>query len=576
MKYITITTLFLLAILNLTAQDTHFSQSELSAALRHPATIGQIQSQHKLLASYRSQWSAIPDAYRNISLGYEQKRTVFSWGANLLHQDAGQASLQTTQFSWGFSLRKKMSKQGEVLAIGASGGVIQQRFRPELFSFDNQYVSGTGFDTNLANRESFEKTTQYLPSFSVGVFASKYFNRIKGVAGLTLAHLNQAPSLFFADQQESYPLRIAFLAGIQIPIKERLRGAINVAWNKQLTANERIVGGKIEYQLSDKNTLILGLGHRIGDALILEAGLQSKQTKVVLSYDRNGSKLSPVTNSNGAIEISATYYFNYKKPMERSAAKVDTGSGTGKIASAPDNDRDKDGILDHLDECPDAFGYFSFNGCLDSDRDGIWDDRDKCPNLYGDKTNQGCPGGAKDSDKDGLIDEIDSCPFLKGTAAMDGCPDTDKDGISDILDYCPFLKGDLSNNGCPLMNKEEHQNFLHHQSITALVEFDTDQSIIKPYYFQQLDEVITFLRKKPQASIFLSGHTDNEGSNSYNFKLGERRCQAVAAYLMERGILYSQIAQVSYGEIKPKQRNNSSFEKARNRRVEVSVYTNGK
>lgn len=573
MKKIIPTIIFLLVILGLHAQDTHFSQAELSAALRHPATLGQMPTKHKLLASYRSQWSAIPAPYRNIALAYEQKRSVFSWGTNLLHQDAGAASLQSTQLSWGFSLKKKLSKQGEVLAIGASGGVLQQRFQPALFSFDNQYVAGEGFNSTLSNRESFAKTTQYLPSLSVGIFAAKYFNRIKGMAGLTFAHVNSAPSLFFADQPENHPRRLALFGAVEIPIKEHLQGSINIAWNKQQTASERIVGGKMAYQLSEKNWLSIGLGNRIGDALIFEVGIQSKQTKVVLTYDRNQSRLAPVTNSNGAVELSATYFFNNKNTKKPAPEKAPLPPP----APAPvTQDHDGDQVPDHLDDCPDIPGLFRYNGCQDTDGDGVWDTRDQCPHLYGDKSNQGCPGNAKDTDKDGLIDAVDTCPFLKGTPAMGGCPDTDKDGISDLLDYCPFLKGEATNNGCPRMNKEEHQHFLSHQTITALVEFDTDQALIKSAYFSQLNKVITFLQKHPQATVFLSGHTDDEGSNAYNFRLGERRCQAVAEYLLAAGISYQQMEQVSYGEIKPVQVNNSSFEKARNRRVEVKVYANGK
>ena len=558
-----------LFLLNLHAQDAHFSQMDLNAAMRNPATLGSMQCDMKLSGSYRSQWSAIPSAYRNISLAYEQKISAFSWGTSILHNDAGKASMRTSQLQLNFSYQKKLSDRDEVLAIGASGGVIQQRFQPELFSFDNQYVAGEGFDNSISNGESFVKTNQILPSVGIGVFVSKYFNQIKGSAGLSFTHLNQPASTFFINQKEVYPRRTSIFADAQIPLNEKLKGTVRVALNKQSVASEKIIGAKVNYKLANQNAVNAGIAKRINDAYILEAGMEFKNTIVTVSYDMNDSRLSPVTNSKGAVELSMTYCFNKKKTKRQQKIPVPFPSaGTG----TKEKDSDGDGIVDNLDECPSVPGLRHFNGCNDTDRDGIWDSKDACPHLYGEPTNQGCPVNGKDSDKDGLMDDIDKCPFLKGTAEMGGCPDSDKDGISDLEDYCPFLKGEKATNGCPNMNKEEHQEFIKKKSIKAIVEFDTDQAIIKEYFFYELDEVVEFLLENPKTEAFLSGHTDNEGNHEYNYRLSEKRSQTVKAYLIENGISPQQISTVSYGETKPKLRNNSSYEKAKNRRVEIVVY----
>ena len=100
------------------AQDGHFSQNELNSSMRNPATIGIMNFDQKLTASYRSQWSDIPDAFRNITLSYEQKVSKFSWGMNIFHNDAGKASLKTSQVMMNFSYRKKLSNKGEMLSFG--------------------------------------------------------------------------------------------------------------------------------------------------------------------------------------------------------------------------------------------------------------------------------------------------------------------------------------------------------------------------------------------------------------------------------------------------------------------------
>ncbi len=529
------------------AQDAHFSQSELNKTVRNPATVGNIKSDHKLTASYRSQWSTIPSAYRNILLAYEQRGTKFSWGTQILHNDAGKVSLKTTQVMLNFSYKKNLSNRGEFLSIGASGGAIQQKFDPTLFSFDNQYSMVNGFDPSLENKESFLKTTQFLPSATIGIFASKYFNKVKGSGGLSFAHLNEPNSQFYESLDEKYAMRTSLFANAQLPIKDGLDVDVHASWNKQSVASEKIIGAKLNYQLNQNNTLMAGLSNRIEDAWIMEAGIRFPEGSLTISYDMNNSNLNSATNTNGGWELSCSYLINKKKK--------------GKVLNTN---------FEHLNEKPlqKSFG----NDVMDSDKDGIRDGIDACPNLYGDKINNGCPTNTKDSDYDGLLDNVDNCPFLKGTAEMGGCPDSDKDGISDLKDFCPFLKGEKTNNGCPVMNKVDHQNFLENKSINLIVEFDTDKSDIKEYFKEELDAAVSFLRENKAAKAFISGHTDDEGDKVYNFKLGERRANNVMEYFLNRGVSLSQLSIISFGESKPLKGNRTNYEKSKNRRVEVQIY----
>ncbi len=127
-------------------------------------------------------------------------------------------------------------------------------------------------------------------------------------------------------------------------------------------------------------------------------------------------------------------------------------------------DRDQDGVADADDACPDVPGVYSseaaLNGCPpDRDRDGIADAADACPDEPGvadaDAKKNGCP---PDRDGDGIADAKDACPDKPGVADSDpkynGCPaDRDHDGIADAQDACPDKPGvedaDPKLNGCP-------------------------------------------------------------------------------------------------------------------------------
>ncbi|MCS6982403.1 MAG: thrombospondin type 3 repeat-containing protein, partial [Flavobacteriales bacterium] len=67
---------------------------------------------------------------------------------------------------------------------------------------------------------------------------------------------------------------------------------------------------------------------------------------------------------------------------------------------------------------------------------------------------RGCP--LPDRDKDGLLDKDDACPDVAGPIENKGCPynDQDNDGIPDKDDRCPTLKGVPENNGCPAIKEE--------------------------------------------------------------------------------------------------------------------------
>lgn len=146
-------------------------------------------------------------------------------------------------------------------------------------------------------------------------------------------------------------------------------------------------------------------------------------------------------------------------------------SGLVQYAGCPD--RDRDGIIDRDDACPLTPGLLVFKGCPDTDKDSIPDYQDRCPTVPGKVSLQGCPdqdndgiadlddkcptepgvaylAGCPDDDKDTVANAVDRCPQVPGPKEHFGCPDTDKDGIYDDTDKCPTEVGPASNNGCPL------------------------------------------------------------------------------------------------------------------------------
>ena len=76
------------------------------------------------------------------------------------------------------------------------------------------------------------------------------------------------------------------------------------------------------------------------------------------------------------------------------------------------------------------------------------------------------------------------------------------------------------------------------------------------------------LKAEGRVTFQLAGHCDERGSDQYNIALGERRAEAVRAYLLELGIEVGRMETVSYGEERPVNPGHTEECWLQNRRVE--------
>ena len=205
------------------------------------------------------------------------------------------------------------------------------------------------------------------------------------------------------------------------------------------------------------------------------------------------------------------------------------------------NDRDKDGIKDKDDACPDVFGLAQFQGCPDTDGDGIADKDDNCPEVAGPVENNGCPW--PDTDGDGVLDKDDACPNVAGPVENKGCPwpDTDGDGVLDKDDACPTVPGLPEYNGCPkptaVAVTEEFKDLL----------FDFNKATIQPGSTHKLDKAAEIIKSAPAENFVVVGTTDAKGSAAYNLNLSRQRAAAVVKALEARGVNPAQLKSIGIG-----------------------------
>jgi outer membrane protein OmpA-like peptidoglycan-associated protein len=106
------------------------------------------------------------------------------------------------------------------------------------------------------------------------------------------------------------------------------------------------------------------------------------------------------------------------------------------------------------------------------------------------------------------------------------------------------------------------------------VFFDFDKSSLRPESFVELDRVVKLLSENPAIEIEMSAHTDNRGSDEYNFKLSDNRARSVMEYIISKGIAANRIISQGYGETKPQVPNDTDENRQLNRRVEFKILKN--
>ena len=118
---------------------------------------------------------------------------------------------------------------------------------------------------------------------------------------------------------------------------------------------------------------------------------------------------------------------------------------------------------------------------------------------------------------------------------------------------------------------ERQQNEILKLTMSSEVSFDFNSASLKPSFYSSLDKIADIMIRYPQTQIVVAGHTDSVGSEQYNLELSLRRANAVADYLISRGVVRARLGTEGRGELEPIATNDTAEGRTRNRRVEIFV-----
>src|SRR3954462_10087874 len=103
------------------------------------------------------------------------------------------------------------------------------------------------------------------------------------------------------------------------------------------------------------------------------------------------------------------------------------------------------------------------------------------------------------------------------------------------------------------------------------VFFAYDRSDLSPEARLILERQAQWLKRYPNVTVTIEGHTDERGTREYNLALGERRAQAARNVLVALGISPSRISTISYGKERPAVPGSTEETYAQNRRAVTLV-----
>lgn len=177
--------------------------------------------------------------------------------------------------------------------------------------------------------------------------------------------------------------------------------------------------------------------------------------------------------------------------------------------------------------------------------------------------------GNRDRDKDGIPDKDDRCPDNPGLPEFQGCPDTDGDGIPDIDDKCPDVAGPKENQGCPWPTDVQVTKELKD------ILFDFNKATIQSGSLSKVDAAAAIIKGAKAENFLVTGYTDAKGNANYNLKLSQQRASSVVKALEARGVNGSQLKSVGVGAKEATvPATASDAERQKDRKVEVRAISN--
>ncbi len=129
------------------------------------------------------------------------------------------------------------------------------------------------------------------------------------------------------------------------------------------------------------------------------------------------------------------------------------------------------------------------------------------------------------------------------------------------------LRKQLRGSGVSVERVGDNINLIMPGNIT----FASARSEIASDFYPVLESVTLVLKEYDKTLVVVGGHTDSDGSESYNQSLSVQRAGSVSSYFQSQGVKPIRLEPIGFGESQPIATNSTPAGKQSNRRVEITL-----
>lgn len=310
-----------LACLNVSAQDIHFSQFFETPLLRNPSLAGLFAGDIRFQGVYRNQWGSVTVPYKTGSFNLEYKHPIgqqddfITTGLQLVYDKAGTTNFTTTNVFPAINYHKALSaERNKYISMGFMGGIVQRRIDRSKITTNNHF-DGNGYNPSLPDGETFVNGNYSYLDGSVGMsFNSALGERISDnyFIGVAYHHFNRPKNSFYSNPLVELSPKWVVSGGVKFSLNEYSYFTLQADHNVQGSYSETIGGAMFSYKLGDdiqnpEYTIHMGGFLRWKDAFIPVVKLDYNPFSIALSYDVNVSELKTASQGMGGMELSITY-----------------------------------------------------------------------------------------------------------------------------------------------------------------------------------------------------------------------------------------------------------------------------
>lgn len=289
------------------AQDPQFTQFFANPIYIAPSYAGASLG-HRVVTSYRDQWSVMPNMYRTLSVSYDVNIASLRSGMGLfvLGDLAGDGNLGTILGGAVYSYSVELTPSWS-FRPGIGFYVRHNSINYSKLTWGDQLTTDPPNPTTMQN-------TGKKGVFDIDVSASLLFHSADAWVGASWDHMLRPKSSFYGDGAR-IPFRFSVFGGYRFVIASLYRRGIDQSLS--LATHARLQGRFSQLDFGGywfKYPVLLGIWYRglplvkdyLGsDALAFMIGCRFNSFQMTYSYDLTVSNLTPRTG--GSHEITLTY-----------------------------------------------------------------------------------------------------------------------------------------------------------------------------------------------------------------------------------------------------------------------------